>query len=183
MIHCEPTLTNIRKLADYILETDSLADIKQYVNNQGFPLFFHVAMKLAESKEKIKRIDNPIHVSVIHAMYHEDVRMKSKQEHPDGEDFINVKNDQLKWLFDSNNKVQWELLMVDDGCPRGSGSLAQKIIDQKGYDNIKVLYLEEAIREKNPQPKPSLEPMRAIKGDLFIMACGMPYKKERRITI
>jgi hypothetical protein len=66
-----------------------------------------------------------------------------------GEDFINRKAGQLRWLFDGDEG--WDLILVDGGCPDGSGALAQTIIDESGLGSrARVLYPAEGIDRDHP---------------------------------
>ena len=108
-----------------------------------------VADKLTASKEFIAGRSGPLHVSVVFAMYKEHERILSPDVNPIGEDFVNVKVNQLRALFDGDDG--WDLVMVDDGCPDGSGSIAERIIEQEGYqNNARVLYIADAIEQGHP---------------------------------
>lgn len=141
-IHKEPTLSHVRTLADKLLELEDVFEVESLIDEE--PLFLKLAYKLAKSKQVISSIKEPFHVSVVHAMYGETRRMKPPQEDELGEDFINVKIDQLHWLFE--DAQQWSYFLVDDGCPEESGRAAEKIVQEKKED-ISVLYLENAIKD------------------------------------
>ncbi|MCK5687655.1 hypothetical protein KAI87_00225, partial [Myxococcota bacterium] len=50
-----------------------------------------------------------------------------------------------------NSNLSWELLVVDDGCPDGSGKVAEEIIArQKIEKHVRVLYLQDAISQGLP---------------------------------
>ena len=67
-----------------------------------------------------------------------------------GEDLLNVKVEQLAWLFDGTD-IDWKLDAVDDGCPNKSGQIAEQIRKQSIYkDQIKVLFLEDALPSQVP---------------------------------
>ena len=108
-----------------------------------------VTAKLIRSKEILDKRSGPLHVSVVFAMYKEHKRILSPEINPIGEDFVNVKIAQLRWLFDGDDG--WDLVMVDDGCPDGSGKLAQGIIAAEGYEKIaRVLFIADAIQSNHP---------------------------------
>jgi hypothetical protein len=86
-------------------------------------------------------------------MYKEHNRIRTGAEHPAGEDFLRRKVSQLKWLFEGEIDKTWELVFVDDGCPEKSGEIAERIIQQEGYNNVRVLFLADAIAEKSPVAK------------------------------
>ena len=113
------------------------------------PVILHLASKLALSKLALKSLSTPIFSSFIVAMYKEHNRIRTMEEHPAGEDFLRRKVSQLNWLFDGEINKTWELIFVDDGCPEKSGEIAEKIIQQENYNNVRVKFLAEAIAERS----------------------------------
>lgn len=110
-----------------------------------------LSAKVALSKLVISELSSPIHVSVVFAVYKEHERILDAAAHPHGENFLIRKRDQLRWLFDGAEGCDWDLTVVDDGCPEGSGRIAEAIIsEQTGDDKMRVLYLDDAIREGLP---------------------------------
>jgi hypothetical protein len=61
------------------------------------------------------------------------------------------KIEQLRWLTDDHPGVTWNMLVVDDGCPEGSGGIAEEILERR-YDghNVWVERLEDAIAAAHP---------------------------------
>jgi hypothetical protein len=93
----------------------------------------------------------PLHVSVVFAVYLEHRRILTRAEHPHGEDFMRRKVDQLRWLLDDRPGASFDLVVVDDGCPEGSGRLVQAVLDDLPVPvDARVLFLEEAIRAEHP---------------------------------
>lgn len=80
------------------------------------PAIMVSAIGSAESKIKLSAL-GPLHMTCIFAMYGEKNRIKPKSEHPNGQDFIRMKVQQLEWLFRGEEGKSWELLAVDDGDP------------------------------------------------------------------
>lgn len=80
-------------------------------------------------------VDQPVHLSVVFAMYGETGRMVSRQEHPHGEDFLREKVRQLDWLTADLPNVTWSMLACDDGCPDqpSSADKMREIIAAEGY--------------------------------------------------
>jgi hypothetical protein len=117
------------------------------------PVILHLASKLALSKLALKSLSTPIHSSFVVAMYKEQNRIRTMEEHPAGEDFLRRKVSQLKWLFEGEINKTWELIFVDDGCPEKSGEIAEKIVQQKSYNTVRVKFLAEAIAERSPVVK------------------------------
>lgn len=112
------------------------------------PIFVLLAIKIAKSKLWANAVKEPLFISVVFAVYKEHNRIKKNSEHPHGEDFLLKKVAQLDWLFSDNPLINWELIVVDDGCPEKSGKIAQSIIDKNGLqDHVRVLYLEDAISQ------------------------------------
>jgi len=93
-------------------------------------------------------------------MYNENNRILPKDKHDNGEDFIRRKVRQMRWLAKglgkdkdaTDDKLTWSLVFCDDGCPKGSGKLAQKIVEEEKYDNISIIFLQEACEKKPPLP-------------------------------
>ncbi|MDP6908299.1 MAG: hypothetical protein QF371_02280 [Flavobacteriales bacterium] len=109
-----------------------------------------VAVKLARSKRIVESISEPTTVSIVFAVYKEHNRIRTKEEHPHGEDFLVRKSSQLNWLFQGSN-VSWNMIVVDDGCPERSGQIAQEIIEKNDLsDHVNVLFLQDAIDQKLP---------------------------------
>lgn len=115
-------------------------------------LAYNVAIKIAKSKLLLRNLDKKISLSIVFALYNEQNRILDRSSHPNGENFIKNKIDQLNWLFEEvDDLVDWEMIIVDDGCPHNSGAIAQKMIEEYFRDyNIEVLFLEEAIKNHLP---------------------------------
>ncbi len=144
-------LDQIRQKADLLLESgigsDELMAMEKHLISEmenASPMA-SIAIKLARSKRFVASISDPLTVSIVFAVYKEHHRIKRKEDHPHGEDFLMRKVSQLNWLF-SGSKVNWNMTVVDDGCPENSGSIAQQIIDENGLSKkVKVLFLQDAI--------------------------------------
>lgn len=107
------------------------------------------AVGAAESKLLLKQCPAH-HLVCVFAMYGEKNRIRTKQEHENGQDFLCTKVKQLEWLFDGEEGKTWEILAVDDGCPDGSKDLAKDIVQKKSLKNITILDLRNAYKEKIP---------------------------------
>jgi hypothetical protein len=128
-----------------------LSAIEAHGEDAAIPLGLAVAAKLALSKSLVTHLKRPVFVSVIFAVYKEHQRILKREEHPHGEDFLRRKFRQMKWLCESSAMIKWEMIIVDDGCPEGSGEIAEKIIAEEGMgDRLRVRYLEKAIAEGLP---------------------------------
>ncbi len=128
-------------------------DTQITTEQQNHPVILHLASKLALSKMSLRSLSAPIFNSFVVAMYKEHNRIRTDAEHSAGEDFLRRKVSQLKWLFEGETDKEWELVFVDDGCPERSGEIAERIIQQEGYDNVRVLYLADAIIKGLPIAK------------------------------
>ncbi len=147
-------LSEIEHTADILVQNlsgEALASIEaSYASDPSIPLAFNIAVKLAKSKKYIGQFNEQAHVSVVIALYKEHNRIKPSSAHPNGEDFLRVKVHQLNWLFEDVPNYSWDLTLVDDGCPNGSGEIAQEIVSEAGYRNVDVLFLAEAIAQGAP---------------------------------
>ena len=129
-----------------LLQVDSRIVTEQ----RQHPVILHLALKLAMSKISLKSITAPVFTSFIVAMFNEHNRIRTRAEHPAGEDFLRRKVLQLEWLFDGDVSQKWELVFVDDGCPENSGNIAREIIRREQYQNARVLFLSDGIAEGAP---------------------------------
>lgn len=142
-------MTTPETIADTLIGEPDLSGLEIRLAEGDAPIEEQTAVKLARSKAFLWSRENRPQVSVVFAMYRETTRMLRPDQHPHGEDFINRKADQLRWLFDGDGG--WEMVMVDDGCPDGSGALAQTIVDDNGLGSrVRVLYLQDAIDQGHP---------------------------------
>jgi hypothetical protein len=115
------------------------------------PLLIHLAVKLALARSAILARTGPAHLSVVFAVYKEHQRMRPPSEVAGGENFLVRKIAQLDWLTADRAHLSWDMIVVDDGCPAGSGALAEAIIAREGRrDQVQVLYLAEAIAAGHP---------------------------------
>ncbi len=120
---------------------------------QKYPTILHLAVKLALSKTQINDLSAQIHLTIVVPLFKEHNRIQSKKSHPAGEDFIRRKVAELNWLYGSKGDDAFDLIFVDDGCPKKSGLIASNIIAEEGYDNVRVLFLEDAITSGLPIAK------------------------------
>lgn len=109
-------------------------------------IFVLLVLKITRSRLLVETIQSPLRVSVVFAVYKEHNRIRKKSEHPHGENFLVRKVAQLQWLFKGLSNIQWQLILVDDGCPEGSGKIAREIVGKEDLqEEVSVLFLEEAI--------------------------------------
>eukprot|EP00747_Dinoflagellata_sp_TGD_P148122 gnl/TRDRNA2_/TRDRNA2_176878_c0_seq2.p1 gnl/TRDRNA2_/TRDRNA2_176878_c0~~gnl/TRDRNA2_/TRDRNA2_176878_c0_seq2.p1 ORF type:complete len:554 (-),score=123.56 gnl/TRDRNA2_/TRDRNA2_176878_c0_seq2:148-1809(-) len=117
-----------------------------------YSTLFHIALKDAISKKLMDTLP-PIHCTVLFAMYKEANRMVPKGpdvkgvSHPNGEDFIRKKHQQMTWLFENRPDCSWTMMGCDDGCPVGSTQLCEGIVKEMGYKNVSTVQLKKACIE------------------------------------
>jgi len=142
-------------LIDLYPSEDELKRVDAHIvaEQKEYPVILHLASKLTLSKMSLKALSDPVFCSFVVAMYNEHNRIRTIEEHLAGEDFLRRKVTQLEWLFEGETDKDWELVFVDDGCPKKSGEIAQKIIQQERYKNVEVLFLADGISEKSPVTK------------------------------
>ena len=132
-------------------ETSALQNLDGWItsNPEKYKNAMLLVSKLALSKMYVKKIDYPLHVSLVLAMYNEHNRIRPKSsDNPNGEDFIRRKMKQMEWLL-KDSTLDFDMILVDDGCPKQSGEKAQEIIEKEGYKNVKVLYLDDGIKRQS----------------------------------
>ena len=144
------------------------------------PLLVHLAVKLAKSKHVVLALPEPAHVSVVFAVYKEHERIRTRAEHPHGENFLVRKIAQLQWLCAGAPHLTWDLTVVDDGCPAGSGRIAQDILDaQYAGDNARVLFLDSAIQDGLPVVQPLTSTADSQKGGSIAYGMWAAAQHER----
>lgn len=104
---------------------------------------FHFIKK---SKKIISEISDNIHVSICIPIYDEINRFKTSKQHQNGEDFLNVKLKQCEELFGENEKITFNLLLIDDGCPNKTGKFIERYIKDNNIEKSNVIYLEDCIK-------------------------------------
>ncbi|MCP4458710.1 MAG: hypothetical protein GY816_11905, partial [Cytophagales bacterium] len=138
-------------LLDKYPDTFALQNLDRWItsNPEKYKNAMLLVSKQALSKMYVKQIDYPLHVSLVLAMYNEHNRIRPKSnDNPNGEDFVRRKMKQMEWLL-KDSPLNFNMILVDDGCPKQSGKKAQVIIEAEGYKNAKVLYLEVGIRKQS----------------------------------
>ena len=151
-VHERKAFETAALLLDLYPSEDELRRVDSQIvtEQQKYPVILHLGSKLALSKMYLKSISDPVFTSFVVAMYNEHNRIRTREEHMAGEDFLRRKVSQLKWLFEGDNDKKWELVFVDDGCPEKSGEIAAEIIRQEGYSNVRALFLADGIAERTP---------------------------------
>jgi hypothetical protein len=116
------------------------------------PAVLAEATAAARSRGRLSELTEPVHLTVVWAMYGETARMVPRSVHPHGEDFVRVKVRQLDWLTGGLPGVTWSIIACDDGCPDrpSSGELMTEIAAAEGYPregprSVRVLRLADVI--------------------------------------
>ncbi len=162
-----------------ISEIENLED-ELIANSTSSNMFILLALKIAKSKILATKVSEPLFVSVIFAVYKEHNRIKKNSEHPHGEDFLLKKVNQMEWLFKDQPNINWELIIVDDGCPENSGKIAQSIIDKNNLnDNVHVLYLSDAIEKSLPPARSINATSDSQKGGSIVYGMWHAVQKKR----
>ena len=138
-------------LLDKYPDTFALQNLDRWItsNPEKYKNAMLLVSKQALSKMYVNQIDYPLHVSLVLAMYNEHNRIRPKSnDNPNGEDFVRRKMKQMEWLL-KDSPLNFNMILVDDGCPKQSGEKAQEIIEKEGYKNVKVLYLDDGIKRQS----------------------------------
>ena len=138
-------------LLDKYPDTVALQNLDRWLtsNPEKYKNAMLLVSKQALSKMYVKQIDYPLHVSLVIAMYNEQNRLRPKSnDNPNGEDFVRRKMKQMEWLL-KDSPLNFNMILVDDGCPKQSGEKAQEIIEKEGYKNVEVLYLDDGIKRQS----------------------------------
>ncbi|MEM8894078.1 MAG: glycosyltransferase [Bacteroidota bacterium] len=166
------------------IQAFSLEDILKLGNDKNSPLSFRMAAKITDSKHYIDSCSHQLKIGVVFAMWGEQNRLKKKSDdNPNGEDLLNVKVEQLSWLFKGSN-INWKLYAVDDGCPHGSGNLAESIRKASDHaDQIEVLFLEKALPATAPPLKNLASADDSRKGGAILLGCDKALKDGVDVVI
>ena len=169
-----------------------LADLDRYPAAQSrAAIGLRIALKIIESRAAIRSLSEPVVVTLLNPVYKETGRLLPRDRHPHGEDSIRYKAAALDRIGRLNPDVATRLVVIDDGCPDGSGELAAEILaDLPDWDGrYEVLFLEEARRQGDPDVPPGLTAKdgdrRSVKGGavLFGMRRSLGLDTERRHVI
>lgn len=166
-IHLDQVNQVLDHFRNQIPDLEYLGEIEDdlITDKDNVPLMVHLAIKLARSYKIIEEIDAPLHFTVVFAVYKEHNRIRSQEEHEHGENFLLKKVEQLNRLTEINPHVTWDMIVVDDGCPEGSGNIAKEILAENDLeDNVRVLFLEDALKQGLAVTKPMESTRESQKG-------------------
>lgn len=150
-----------------------------------------IALKIIESRAAIRSLSEPVVVTLLNPVYRETGRLQPRERHPHGEDSVRYKAAALDRITRLNPSVTTRLVVIDDGCPDGSGELAAEILaDLPDWDDRhEVLFLEVARERGDPDVPPGLTAKdgarRSVKGGavLFGMRRALRLDTDRRHVI
>lgn len=174
-----------RDLADTLLAADpdvaALRSLeKRLVSAGDTKLLGHLATKLALSRALVTTLPGPLHLSVVFAVYKEHQRILPATEVLGGEDFLVRKVEQLEWLAAGREDFGWDLTIVDDGCPEGSGDIAERLAAARGWsDRVQVLRLVNAIAKGLDVVRPLTDTSQSMKGGAVALGLWSAAQVER----
>ena len=143
-------------------------------------LLGHLAAKLALSRSLTATLPGPLHLSVVFAVYKEHERILPAGEVTGGEDFLVRKVEQLEWLAAGRDDFDWDLTIVDDGCPEGCGDIAERLAADHGWsDKVRVLRLADAIAEGLAVTRPLTDTSQSMKGGAVALGLWSATQVER----
>lgn len=156
-----------------------ISEVMHIGKDSTSPLSFRIAAKITDSKTYIEQNKKKAKIGIVFAMWGEQNRLQKKSEsNPNGEDLLNVKIEQLAWLF-KNSPIDWKLYVVDDGCPHGSGAMAEEIRKQSPYaQQVEVLLLEKALPSNEAPLKNLASADDSRKGGAILLGCDKAMKDE-----
>jgi hypothetical protein len=159
------------ELTGRLLALDGLSaeDLQAAARREDAPLSFRIAAKLVASRRTMERVDRPVRLGILFAMWGEQNRLRPKSpNNPTGEDALRTKLAQLDWIT-RGTPVEWTLYAVDDGCPDDSGDLAQEIAAGEALgDRVRVLHLADALPATHGPLKPLTSAGDSRKGGAII---------------
>ncbi len=149
-------MSNARDLTDDV-ENQAVLDLAtRYADGHDTgdhrPAVAAEARAAALSRHRLAAAEQPVHLSVVWAMYGETGRMANRREHPHGEDFVRAKVRQLDWLTAGLDDVTWDIVACDDGCPDrpSSADVMTGIVTEQGYHNVRIIRLADVIDGTGP---------------------------------
>lgn len=108
-------------------------------------LAFRTMLKFIESKNVILNLKEHVTLTLINPVYKETGRMQKREQHPHGENSLRTKIACLDYFASLNPLFKGRIFVVDDGCPDGSGEMAENIISEYSESSHNVFFLDKAI--------------------------------------
>ena len=147
-------------------------------------LAFRTMLKFIASEQAIKELQRPVLITLINPVYKETGRLRTRQEHPHGENSLKTKIECIRYFESINSKFKGRVFVIDDECPDSSGKIAEKIIGEYPGSPHRVFFLGQAIDEKDPDLPPRITHKngnnRSVKGGavLFGMKKALQHNGE-----
>lgn len=150
-------------------QSESMEDLDHLAREYGSEaLAFRIMLKFIKSKNVIQNLNVPVTLTLINPVYKETGRMQRREQHPHGENSLRTKIACLQFFESINPLFIGRIFVVDDGCPDGSGEMAESIITEYPGSPHKVFFLEKAITENDVDLPPGIThkngPNRSVKG-------------------
>lgn len=111
-------------------------------------LAFRTMLKFIKSENVILNLKEKVTLTLINPVYKETGRLQKREEHPHGENSLRTKIACIQYFESINPLFKGRVFVVDDGCPEGSGDMAEKILSEYPESPHKVFFLGKAI-DKN----------------------------------
>ena len=169
-------LERVLETADSLMERsvsiEALREFEWIVASQpdDWPGAAHLAIKLALSKALLTRRKERLDLAVVTAVYGEHERIQSAAYHPMGEAWLERKIRQLEWLTNQIPSSHYEIYIVDDGCPHGSGRIVQeKLVSEHPQVPAHVLFLDDAIKDHHPMTRGMTSSAHSQKGGAILL--------------
>lgn len=135
-------------------QTESFESLDQKAKEYGNQaLAFRTMLKFIESKKVILSLEEQITLTLINPVYKETGRMQKREQHPHGENSLRTKIECLNYFESINPLFKGRIFIVDDGCPDGSGLMAENITAEYSDSPHRVFFLDKAI-ESNDKDLP-----------------------------
>ena len=129
----------------------SIDDVDKEARGYGNEaLALRTMLKFIASKDVITGLKEAVTLTLINPVYKETGRMQKRAQHPHGEDSLRTKVGCLQFFEQLNPLFKGRIYVVDDGCPDGSGKMAEGILSEYRESPHRVFFLEEAIENNDP---------------------------------
>lgn len=170
---------SLYRLSDELIQLEGVDEDEwmKMAGDKNIPLEFRMAIHLMRSKLYLNSLKGKVKIGIVFAMWGEQHRLyPSSASNPNGEDTLRIKVEQLNWATE-NSEVDWHLYAVDDGCPYGSGKIAEEILSTlPEKDKVNVLYLEDAIQSQTGPLRNLKSVDDSKKGGAIIAGCQQAIK-------
>ncbi len=131
-------------------QTESLKELDVKAQRYGNEaLAFRTMLKFLESEKIILNLKEAVTLTLINPVYKETGRMQKRNQHPHGENSLRTKITTLQYFMRINPLFKGRVFVVDDGCPDGSGNMAENILAEHPNCPHKVFFLANAIDEND----------------------------------